>query len=235
MSIGTPNSRQRSQWRAARRSYAHLSARIALIRQRLNYAQMLSAFAAENGVTIKVSDPSWWSRATSALETLENLRYRLGLAMDAAESGELAIRPTADNKDLDIVAPQDLASKWEPYRVNAGAVPTSSDLGIAPLIVLGIIVAVVVGGIITVTALTDSYSKKVDKDIEIATRQAEIHFCADPASTTCAAWQKRRQSAPVKETKSAIDYLLGKGAGKKLAGGFAIAGGIALLIWVLKD
>jgi hypothetical protein len=230
MEMMKPTSKEIRTWDRAADSFDSLTRRIALIRQQINYAAMLGDVARAHGAAVKVADPAFMAAASTALEDLDNLRYRLGLAMDAAESGELAIQPTTDGSDLQVVAPESLASKWEPYTVNAGDVPTG-QLGIAPLIVLGIVVVVVIGGIATVTALSDSYANKVSKDLAIATRQAEIHFCHDPNSATCLAWQARQKDKDVKQTQSAIDWLMGEGTGKAIGKGIAGLAIAGLIIW----
>jgi hypothetical protein len=229
MEMKKPTSKEIRTWDRAADSFDSLTRRIALIRQQINYAAMLGDVARAHGAAVKVADPAFMAAASTALEDLDRLRYRLGLAMDAAESGELAIQPTTDGSDLNVVAPESLASKWEPYKVNAGDVPTG-QLGIAPLIVLGIIVVVVIGGIATVAKLSDSYANKVSKDLAIATRQAEKHFCSDPNSATCLAWQARQKDQDVKQTQSAIDWLMGEGTGKALGKGIA---GLAILVGII--
>jgi hypothetical protein len=231
--FAVPNTRELRQWDEAARKYEDLTRMIALMRQRATVARIIADFAASQGISVKQSDSTWWSRATQGLETLDGIRYRLGLAMDAAESGELAIQPTADGSDLDVVAPASLASKWEPYKLNAGSVPEYQQLGIAPIIVAGIAVVAIVAGIVTVSTIGDVYANKLERDLAIANRQAEIHFCADPNSATCLAWQARAKRADMKESQSAIDWLLGAGAGKKIGAGVAIAGVIALAVWAL--
>jgi hypothetical protein len=230
MKIKIPTSKEIAQWDRACDSFDSLCRLVALIRQQYNYAQILGDVARAHGATLKVSDPSFMGRAAQALETLDSIRYRIGNALYAAESGELAARPTPDGTDLDIVAPEQLASKWEPFKVNAGDVPTG-QLGIAPLIILGIVVVVVIGGIATVTALSDSYANKVSKDLAIATRQAEIHFCNDPNSSTCLAWQARQKDQDVKQTQSAIDWLMGEGTGSAIGKGIAGLAIAGLIIW----
>lgn len=233
MTLRIANATEIHRWNEAEKQFKQLCATIQRIRQRMNYAQIIADFAAAQGVTVKQSDPAWWAKATQQLEAVDQLRYKVGLAMDAAESGELAIQSTADS-DLNIVAPQSLASKWEPYKVEAGGLPAYEPLGIAPLIVLGVVVVAIIAGVVTVNTLGTAYANKIDKDLAIAERQSEIYFCADPNSETCLAWQARAAKADVKETKSAIDWLLGKGAGKSIGAGVGVAIGVGLLLWALK-
>jgi hypothetical protein len=224
-----------ARWNDAAAKFDNLAQTIARIRMRVNYAQILADFASSQGMTITQSDPAWWSKLTAALEQIDHLRYCLGLTMDAAESGELAIQPSEDGSDLNIVAPQSLESKWSPYKLGTGSVPEYETLGIAPLIILGVVVVAIIAGVVTVSTLGDAYANKIDRDLAIANRQAEIHFCTDPNSPTCLAWQQRAVKADVKQTRSAIDWLLGQGAGKHIGAGLGIAVGLGLLIWAFRS
>jgi hypothetical protein len=233
MTLKVASSREIARWNEAARKFEELAATVARIRQRLNYSQIIADFAASQGITVRQSDPAWWDRATSQLEQIDRVRYNVGLCMDSAESGELAIQSTPEG-DLNIVAPESLASKWAPYKVASSTLPEYQTLGVAPLIVLGVVVVAIIAGVVTVNTLGAAYANKIDKDLAIANRQAEIHFCTDPNSATCLAWQAREKKTDVKETKSAIDWLLGKGAGKSIGAGIGVAIGVGLLLWAFR-
>lgn len=233
LELKTPTSRERSIWNAARRNYERLSRCVARVRMRLQYASMLADHATTYGVDVALATSSWHQATAASFEKVAELAEKIGIVMDAAERGELAARPTADGKDLDIVSPAPLDPKWAEFRINAGDVP-GPELGIAPLIVLGIVIAVVIGGVLTVTALTESVANKLDRDVELATLEAEKKFCEDPKSEVCKTWLTKRASKPARETRSAIDYLFGKGTGKAIAGGFGVVALLGLGWWALN-
>ena len=164
MTLQVPDKRERAIWKKARRFHDQLTELVALSRARLEYALILYNFAVSHGVNVTLSGSGWWDSMNRSINMASELAYKIGVVMDAADRGELAARSTPDGSDLDIVAPEPLDPKWEPYRIGAGELPPGGELGIAPLIVLGIIVVVVIGGILTVTAMSKTYAKKIDRD-----------------------------------------------------------------------
>lgn len=236
MDLQVPNSRERALWKKAWRFHDQFSQRVALSRARLEYASLLYDFAVRHGVKVTLSVPGWWDSMNRSINQVSSLAYRIGVVMDAAERGELAARPTPDGSDLDIVAPEPLDPKWKQYQIAAGDLPPGGELGIAPLIVLGIIVAVVIGGVLTLTMMSNAYSKKIDRDIGLATLEAEKTFCEDPNSAICKAWFTKKKTTPAKKARGAIDYLLGEGAGKKVAGGLVavLVGGVAYWLYTTR-
>jgi len=234
MTLQVPNARERELWRRALRNYERLSRNVALCRMRLEYALIARAHASKHGVAVAVRSHGWYEQMISRLDYVEQLANKLAFVIAAAEQGELAARPTVGGDDLDIITPAPMHSKWKPFVLNAGDLPPEEELGIAPLILLGIIIAVVVGGIVTVTALSNNVAAKLEADIQEATLEAEEKFCEDPSSAICTAWLARKKQSDAKESRSAIDYLFGKGSGKKVAGGLGLALGVAGAFWLIS-
>lgn len=186
------------------------------------------------GVDVALARPDWHKSIDAVYREVGTLANKIGAVMDGAERGELAAQPTPDGNDLNIVAPAPLDPKWSMYQINPGELPPEPSLGIAPLIVLGIIVAVVIGGVVTVTALTDTVANKLERDVELATIEARAKFCEDPNSEVCKVWLQKEKSKPLKQNKSAIDYLFGAGAGKKAAAGFGVAAVVVIGVWAFS-
>ena len=138
--------------------------------------------------------------------------------------------------DIDIVLNEAAAAELGPDQVERAKltlnkIPEQENLGIHPLIIAGVaVVALVVGAVVTVSALNNR-AEKYKAEIEKGRQQLEKAALANPGVlpdyTALRATEQHKQAA------AWMDRLLGPGAGKALTGGILGIGFVLVGVFVL--
>ena len=180
--------------------------------------------------------PELFNYTQSSVRKLFDAGRRLNIAASMARAGVAAIKLNTDKTDFTIVVPKSALNQaeidnayFDKTMLPGAPMAASGELGIAPLVVYGIVVVVgLVTGAITAVRVCNVLQKRYDVQLATLNRMADKDFCADPNSATCRTWLGIRKDEGLNKNQGYIDKLLGSGAGKTIGVGLGVGVAIAI-------
>jgi len=162
------------------------------------------------------------------INVLDNESLKMNQLYELVNAGQVGVVDSASYPgDFDIVAIQGsmTAEQIKALTVNLDALYEPPALGVAPVLVAAglAVTALVVGGIITVTALI---TKQEEIEAEIESKQIELEHQILQNPSILPAWTEYKE-AQQSQSRGLIDDLLGTGATGKLMGG---AAGVVVIV-----